>query len=94
LIATLTENHTPQMEALIKSTTYAMKEMMQLMKKKPKHHRIPQNCWTRTRRKREMKNANGTMKHQFASTAGKMHPLKKEDECWELEKNKASHPNT
>ena len=32
LIATLTENHTRQMEALIKSTTNAMKEMMQLTK--------------------------------------------------------------
>ncbi len=32
LIATLTENHTCQMEALIKSTTNAMKEMMQLIK--------------------------------------------------------------
>jgi hypothetical protein len=32
LIATLTENHTRQMEALIKSTTEAMKEMMQLVK--------------------------------------------------------------
>ena len=32
LIATLTENHTRQMETLIKSTTDAMKEMMQLIK--------------------------------------------------------------
>ena len=32
LITTLTENHTRQMETLIKSTTDAMKEMMQLIK--------------------------------------------------------------
>ncbi len=32
LIATLTENHTRQMETLITSTTDAMKEMMQLIK--------------------------------------------------------------
>jgi hypothetical protein len=32
LIATLTENHTCQMEALIKSTMEAMKEMIQLVK--------------------------------------------------------------
>jgi hypothetical protein len=32
LIATLTENHTHQMEALIKSIMDAMKEMMQLIK--------------------------------------------------------------
>ncbi len=32
LIAVLTENHTRQIEMLIKSTTDAMKEMMQLVK--------------------------------------------------------------
>jgi hypothetical protein len=32
LIATLTENHICQMETLIKSTTDAMREMMQLIK--------------------------------------------------------------
>jgi hypothetical protein len=36
LIATLTKQHTRQMEALIKSRTDAMKEMMQLIKSKPK----------------------------------------------------------
>jgi hypothetical protein len=36
LIAFLTENHTRQMETLIKSTTEAMKEMMQLIKSKAK----------------------------------------------------------
>jgi hypothetical protein len=33
LIAALTENHTRQIEMLIKSTMDAMKEMMQLVKK-------------------------------------------------------------
>jgi hypothetical protein len=32
LIVTITENHTRQMEALIKSTTDAIKEMMQILK--------------------------------------------------------------
>jgi hypothetical protein len=36
LIATLTENHTCQMEALIKSTTDLMKKMMQLIKNEAK----------------------------------------------------------
>jgi hypothetical protein len=27
------------------------------------------------------------------SHVGKKHPAKKEDKCWELEKNKASHPD-
>jgi hypothetical protein len=42
-------------------------------------------------RKREKKIEKGTTMHQFAKT-GKNHPLKAEDECWELEKNKVSHP--
>jgi hypothetical protein len=36
LIATLTKQHTHQMEALIKSTTDTMKKLMQLIKSKPK----------------------------------------------------------
>jgi hypothetical protein len=36
LIATLTKQHTCQMEALIKSRTDAMKGMMQLIKSEPK----------------------------------------------------------
>jgi hypothetical protein len=36
LIPTLTKQHTCQMEALIKSTTDTMKEMMQLIKSEPK----------------------------------------------------------
>jgi hypothetical protein len=36
LIATITENHTQQMEALIKSTTEAMKEMMLILKNESK----------------------------------------------------------
>jgi hypothetical protein len=41
LIAALTENHTHQMETLIKSTANTMKEMMSLIKneqKAPKNH--------------------------------------------------------
>jgi hypothetical protein len=41
LIATLTENHTSQMETLIKSTMDAMKEMMQLIKNQPPLQQIP-----------------------------------------------------
>jgi hypothetical protein len=36
LVAALTENHTRQMETLIKSTTDAMKEMMSLIKNEQK----------------------------------------------------------
>jgi hypothetical protein len=38
LVATLTKQHTCQMEALIKSTMDTMKEMMQLIKSEQKNH--------------------------------------------------------
>jgi hypothetical protein len=41
LIAQLTEAHTHQMETLIKSTTEAMKEMLNLMKGQNTHTKTP-----------------------------------------------------
>ncbi len=43
LIAVLTENHTCQVEMLIKSTTDAMKEMMQLVKNQTTMQSNPTN---------------------------------------------------
>ncbi len=70
-IATLTENHTHQMEALTKSTTEAMKEMMQLVKLKPLLQRKPPKRWTKRRRKNMMRNKRSTTKHWSAHTVAK-----------------------
>jgi hypothetical protein len=90
LIATLTENHTRQMEALIKSTTEAMKEMMQLVKTQTI---APTNA-TKTLDKEKKKKCDEKQKKYNKAPVcihcGKKHPSKKEDKCWELKKNKSS----
>ena len=93
LIATLTENHTRQMENLIKSTTEAMKEMMQLIKN---NNGTPTNPTKATDEEKKKKRDERRKKYNEApicTHCGKKHPSKKEDECWELEKNKASRPD-
>jgi len=93
LIATLTENHTRQMENLIKSTTEAMKEMMQLIKN---NNSTPTNSSKTTDEEKKKKREERRKKYNEAPVCthcGKKHPSKKEDECWELEKNKASRPD-
>ena len=91
LIANLTEAHTRQMETLVKTTTEAMKEMMLLLK----DNKTPTNKATdeEKKKKREEKRK----KYNDApvcKNCGKKHPSKAEDECWELDKNKASRPST
>ena len=89
LIAALTEAHTRQMEMLIKSTTKNMKEMMLLIK----DNKNPTNPTKLTdegkKKKRDEKqkkyNDKPTCKH-----CGKKHPMKAENDSWELEKNKES----
>ncbi len=44
-------------------------------------------------RKRETKIRKGTTTHQLKRNCGKKHPSKADNECWELEKNKASCPS-
>jgi hypothetical protein len=91
-IATLTENHTRQMETLIKSTTDAMKEMMQLVKSNtttPTNPSKPTDNEKKKKRNEKRKLYNET---PVCTHCGKKHPTKKEDECWELEKNKSSCP--
>jgi hypothetical protein len=51
-IATLIENHTPQMEALINSTMYAMKEMMQLIKNEAKTSSNPTKLLDKDKKKK------------------------------------------
>jgi hypothetical protein len=90
LIATLTENHTCQMETLIKSTTYAMKEMMSPIKNEQKAPKTQPNNEKKKKREERRKayNEAPTCKH-----FGKKYFTKAEDECWELEKKKTpAHP--
>jgi hypothetical protein len=91
LIAALTEKHTQQIESLIKSNTEAMKQMMSLIKndrKEPGDKKQPDEEKKKKREERRQRfNDAPVCKH-----CGKKHPTKKEDECWELETNKASRP--
>ena len=90
IIANLTEAHTRQMETLVKTTTEAMKEMMLLLKN---NNNTPNDKATdeekKKRREEKKKKYNDA---PVCKNCGKKHPSKAEDECWELEKNKASRP--
>ena len=92
LIATLTENHTRQMETLIKSTTDAMREMMQLIKSNSTTPTNPTKLSDEERKKRREDRRKRYIEAPVCTHCGKKHPAKKEDQCWELEKNKASRP--
>jgi hypothetical protein len=90
LIAALTEKkHTKQMETLIKSTTDAMKEMMSLIKSDKKEPSGQLNDEKKKKREERRKKYNDAPVCKHCS---KKHPTKKEDECWELEKNKDTRP--
>ena len=93
LIATLTENHTRQMENLIKSTTEAMKEMMQLIKNNSGTPTNPTKATDEEKKKKRDERRKKYNEAPICTHCGKKHPSKKEDECWELEKNKASRPD-
>jgi hypothetical protein len=90
LIAALTENNTRQMETLIKSTTDAMKEMMSLIKNEQK---APNNQSNDEKKKKQEEKRKWYNDAPICKHCGKKHPAKAEDECWELEKNKDSHPS-
>ena len=90
LIATLTEAHTRQMETLVKSTTEAMKEMMLLLKESKAPEQKTTNEEKKKKRDEKRKRYNDA---PVCKNCGKKHPSKAEDECWELEKNKASRPS-
>jgi len=92
LIATLAENHTRQMETLIKSMTDAMKEMMQLIKSNATTPTNPINLSDEEKKKKRDEKRKKYNEAPVCTHCGKKHPKKKEDECWELEKNKSSRP--
>ena len=90
LIATLTEKHTQQIETLIKSTTEAMKEIMTLIKNEIKEPNSQSKEDKKSKREEKRKRFNDA---PICKHCGKKHPAKKEDECWELDKNKDSRPS-
>jgi hypothetical protein len=82
------------MEALIKSTTKAMKEMMLILKNKSK---TPANSDDERKTEKQKKCNEKRKKYNKAPTCkhcGKKHPSKKEDKCWELEADKSTRPST
>jgi hypothetical protein len=93
LIATLTKNHTRQMETLIKSTTNAMREMMQLIKSNATTPTYPIKLMDKERKKKHDEKRKKYNEAPVCTHCGKKHPSKKENDCWELEKNKASRPD-
>jgi hypothetical protein len=92
LIATLMEMHSHQIETLIKNTTNAMKEMMLLIKenKNPTNSNKSRN---EEKKKKKEENQNRYNDAPICKNCRKKHPLKAKDECWEVEKNKASRPS-
>ena len=92
LIANLTEAHTRQIEALIKANTEAMKEMMSLVKDKTITPTNPTNQTSEEKKKKREEKQKKFLNAPICKHCGKKHPSKKEDECWELDKNAASRP--
>ncbi len=94
LITALTENHTCQIEMLIKSTTDAMKLMMQMVKNQATTQTNPTP--TKVLYEEKKIRCNEKQKRYYETPVcihcGRKHPSKKEDNFWELEKNKASRP--
>jgi hypothetical protein len=91
LINALTENHTRQMETLIRSMTETMKEMMTLVKTDNKNPTNANNGinekkinWQESQKR--FRDA-PVCKH-----CNRKHPNKAENECWELESNASSCP--
>jgi hypothetical protein len=93
LIATLTENHTRQMETLIKSTMDVMKEMMQVIKNQATTPTNPTKIMNKEKKKKCDEKQKKYYKAPFCTHCRRKHPSKKEDNCWELKKNKASCPD-
>ena len=93
LIATLMEKHTCQMETLIKSTTDAMKEIMLLIKSNGTNPTTSTKATDDDKKKKRDEKQKKYNEASICTHCGKKHPSKKEEDCWELEKNKASRPD-
>ncbi len=91
LINALTENHTCQMEALICSTTVAMKEMMTLVKLDNKNPTNVNNG-TNGKKSKWQEEQNQYKDAPVCKHCNRKHPNQQESECWELESNAKSRP--
>jgi hypothetical protein len=80
------------MEMLIKSTMDAMKEMMQLIKNQATMQTNPTKVLNKEKKKRRDEKQKMYNKALVCTHCGRKHPSKKEEDCWELKKNKASCP--
>jgi hypothetical protein len=89
LIPALTEKHTQQLKTLIKNTTEAMKQMLSLINKKKE----PGKKSDEEKKKKHEERRKKYNEAPVYKNCGKKHHTKAEDECWELEKNKDSHPS-
>jgi hypothetical protein len=92
LINALTENHTRQMEALIRSTTEAMKEMMTLIKLDNKNPTNGNNG-TNEKKTKWQEKQNKYKDAPACKHCNRKHPNQQESECWELKSNAKSRPN-
>jgi hypothetical protein len=93
LIPQLTEAHTHQMETLIKSTTEAMKEMLNLMKGQNTQTKTP-NPNSEAKKKKCKDKQKKYHDAPICKHCNRNHPSKTKNECWELPKNAASHPES
>jgi len=70
----------------------AMKEMMSLLKDKTNTPTNPTNSMNEEKKKRREERQKKFTNTPVCKHCGEKHPSKAEDECWELDKNAASHP--
>ena len=73
---------------MIKANTEAMKEMMSLVKEKNIAPTNPTNSTNEEKKKKREEKQKKFLNALICKHCGK----KKEDECWELDKNAASRP--
>jgi hypothetical protein len=83
------------METFIKNTTEAIKEMMALVKSenKPSENKSLRNNNDMSRKKRTEERGKMYSNAPICKHCNRKHPTKKEEECWELKANAASHPS-
>ncbi len=92
LINALTENHTCQMETLIRSITETMKEIMALAKTEIQNPTNVNKGTNEEKKKRQEEKRQIYNNALVCKNHGKKHPSNTEDEYWELKKNKTSRP--
>jgi len=69
-----------------------MKEMMSLVKEKTITPTNPTSSTNEEKKKKGEERQKNFLTAPVCKHCGKKHPSKKEDECWELDKNATSRP--